>query len=176
VSGKLRREPLAVALVVINLSLAAFLIDRRMTRPAPSALPEGHPDMSVPMETPPPAAKAKASAPLALTGIVQVSPALKEPWPKGAFVFVIARSEKGGPPYAVRRYSGVTPPFAFKLGPDNLMIPGLPAPRRLVLSVRVDQDGDAMTRQPGDLEGGPTAAVPPQASVEIVVDRPAVGH
>ncbi len=166
-----RREPLAVALVLLNLSLAGLLIYRK-TRPAPrNGLPPGHPDVSVPAElSGPPAASAEA---LALTGLVRLSPALKDPWPKGAHVFVVARAEgAGGPPYAVRRYDGVAPPFAFKLGPENLMIPGVPAPAKLIVSARVDQDGDAMTRQLGDLETAPSAPVPPRASVELVVDRP----
>ena len=165
----LRREPLAVALVLLNLSLAAVLVHRRWNKPAHGALPPGHPDVSVPGDLP----RAEAAADsLSLTGLVKLSPSLKDPWPKGAHVFVIARAEGGGPPYAVRRYDDAKPPFAFSLGPENLMIQGMPAPKRLVVTVRVDQDGDAMTRQLGDLEGGPSAPVPPQASVEIVVDRP----
>lgn len=167
-----RREPLGVALVVLNLGLAALLAHRYLTRPKPGALPPGHPDVSVPRDLAP--TIDAATGELSLTGLVKLSPALKDPWPKDAHVFVIARAEGGGPPYAVRRYDGVKPPFAFALGPDNEMMQGLPAPKALVLSVRVDQDGDAMTRQLGDLEGGPSAPVPPRASVEIAVDRPAV--
>ena len=165
-----RREPLAVALVLVNLCLAGVLVYRRVHRPAHGTLPAGHPDVSVPADL-----LQRASEPasaFALSGAVKLSPALKDPWPKGAHVFVIARSEEGGPPYAVRRYDDVKPPFAFALGPDNLMIQGLPAPARLVVSVRVDQDGDAMTRQLGDLEGGPSAPLPPRASVELTIDRP----
>ncbi len=167
----LHREPLAVVLVAANLLLAALLLRRRL--PAEAGLPPGHPDVSVP-----PGLLAETGAPvgpaaLALTGVVKLSPALKDPWPEGAHVFVIARAQGGGPPYAVRRYDGVKPPFAFALGPENLMIQGLPAPARLVVSARVDQDGDAMTRQLGDLESAPAAPVPPGASVELTVDRPA---
>jgi cytochrome c-type biogenesis protein CcmH len=162
-----RRQPLTVALVLVNLGLAAMLVHRRTHAPARAALPPGHPDVSVP------AAGTEADEPLALTGLVKLSPGLKEPWPEGAHVFVIARAEGGGPPYAVRRYDGVKPPFAFALGPENLMIQGMPTPERLVVTVRVDQDGDALTRQLGDLEGGPTPPLPPRAAVEVTVDRPA---
>ncbi|MFI5350866.1 MAG: hypothetical protein ACHQ2Z_15060 [Elusimicrobiota bacterium] len=162
-----RREPLAVALVLLNLGLAAVLINRRLRKPAPPALPPGHPDVSVPSGM-----LATASGPLSLTGLVKLSPSLKDPWPEGAHVFVVARGEGGGPPFAVRRYDNVKPPFAFALGPDNQMMADMAAPKRLIVTVRVDQDGDAMTRQLGDLESGPSAPVPPQASLEIVVDRP----
>ncbi|MFI5361255.1 MAG: hypothetical protein ACHQ49_04740 [Elusimicrobiota bacterium] len=161
-----RREPVAVVLVIVNLFFAGLLLQRRL-KPSPRrGLPPGHPDVSVPSNL--------AGAPsLSLSGLVKISPALKDPWPKGAHVFVIARSASGGPPYAVARYDDAKPPFAFALGPDNLMISGAPAPERLVVSVRVDQDGDAMTRQLGDLEGGPSAPVSPRLSVELIIDRPA---
>ena len=109
---------------------------------------------------------------LAISGTVKLSPKLQEPWPAGSPVFVIARSRDGGPPYAVRRYDGVKPPFPYSLGSENVMLGG-GAPKRLVITVRVDQDGDAMTRQLGDLEGGPSAAVAPIGSVDVAVDRPA---
>jgi hypothetical protein len=161
-----RREPLAVALVVINITLAIVLIYRRVNKTEHHGLPLGHPDVSVPSDL------ASDSPALSLTGLVKMSPALKDPWPKGAHVFVIARGEGGGPPYAVRRYDNVKAPFAFALGPDNLMIAGMPAPARLVVTVRVDQDGDALTRQLGDLEGGPSSPVPPRSTVEVTIDRP----
>ena len=165
--GLVRREPVAVVLVAVNLFLAALLI-HRLDR-SKGGLPPGRPDVSVPLDL---AAPSPQPA-LSLAGVVKLSPALKDLWPNGAHVFVIARAEGGGPPYAVRRYDGVKPPFAFALGPENLMIRGLPAPARLVVSARADQDGDALTRQLGDLEGGPTPPVPPRAAVEVTIDRPA---
>lgn len=167
-----RREPLAVALVLVNVGLAAVLIHRRMNRPAPGGLPPGHPDVSVPFVPPAPVSKTKSTAPFALTGLVKLSPGLKEPWPRGAYVFIIARAEGGGPPYAVRRYPAMTPPFTFTLGSENVMLPGAPMPKLLVVSVRVDQDGDALTRQLGDLEGGPSSPVAPGSVVAVTVDRP----
>jgi len=201
----LHREPLVVALVILNVSLGLMLLRRKLSprpglppghpdvaAPAPldaaQNLPPGHPDVSGPQgensmgsgagnpaETPDLAAIEKAAdrgAEFSLTGTVKLSPKLKEPWPVASPVFVIARSADGGPPFAVRRYDGVKPPFQYSLGPENVMLGGS-APKRLAISVRVDQDGDAMTRQLGDLEGGPSAAVGPKGSVDVTVDRPA---
>jgi hypothetical protein len=165
--GLLRREPLAVVLVAVNMILAGLLITRRMHRAPHGGLPAGHPDVSVPNGI------AAAPSEIAITGVVKLSPTLKDPWPKGAHVFVIARAESGGPPYAVRRYDGAKPPFAFALGPENLMIQGMQAPASLIITARVDQDGDALTRQLGDLESAPSAPVPPRASLEVIIDRPA---
>lgn len=156
--ARLRREPLGVALVAINLALGTALLYRKTS--SAHGLPPDHPDVSVPRD-------------LALTGVVKVAPALSARWPKGAYVFVIARGEDGGPPYAARRYAAATAPFAWSLGPDNRMRADAPAPARLIVTARVDQDGDALTRQLGDLESAPSAPVPPRASVELVIDREA---
>lgn len=161
-----RRDPLLTALVLLNLGLGTVLLYRHVRPRVHGGLPPGHPDVSVP--APPPAAPA-----FAVFGTVRKSPALKDAWPAGASVFVIARAGADGPPYAVRRYDGVTPPFPYALGPDNVMLAGAPLPARLAVTVRVDQDGDAITRQLGDLEGGPVPARQ-DAPVDVSVDRPAI--
>lgn len=167
-----RRDPLAVALVAVNLVLAGVLLHRRLSRP--SALPPGHPDVAVPAGIRAEMGGGGSSAALALSGEVTLSPRLKRPWPKGAHVFVIARAagEDAGPPFAARRYDGVRAPFAWSLGPGDEMLGGA-VPPRLRVTVRVDQDGDATTRQLGDLAGGPSRPVPPAASVGLVIDREA---
>ncbi|MDE2491295.1 MAG: hypothetical protein KGM24_10635 [Elusimicrobia bacterium] len=175
----LARDPLAVLLVAANLVLGGILAWRWIRARARPGLPPGHPDVSVPPEI---AAAIRAAdrarpplaeEPVRLSGVVRLSPGLKEPWPEHAYVFVIARGEGDGPPFAVRRYADARPPLSWSLGAENEMIPGAPVPARLRLSVRVDQDGDALTRQLGDLAGGPSAPVSPRATVDLVVDRPA---
>jgi hypothetical protein len=63
-------------------------------------------------------------------------------------------------------------PLAWSLGPENAMLGGAP-PAALVVTARVDQDGNALTRQLGDLESAPSDPVPPRAAVELVIDREA---
>ncbi|MDE2141083.1 MAG: hypothetical protein KGL74_03175 [Elusimicrobia bacterium] len=160
-----RRDPLLTALVLINLGLGTVLLYRHFHPRVHGGLPPGHPDVSVP--------DMPAAAPaFAVSGTVRKSAALKDPWPARASVFVIARAGADGPPYAVRRYDGVKAPFAYALGPDNVMLSGAPLPARLAVTVRVDQDGDAVTRQLGDLEGGPVPARQ-DAPSDVTVDRPA---
>jgi hypothetical protein len=199
----LHREPLVVALVLLNLSLGTLLLRKHYSTASRPGLPAGHPDVSVPEamtregDLPPghpdvsgagaadpamspdlaaierAAGGAEPAPDFSVSGTVKLTSKLKEPWPAGAPVFVIARDPKGGPPFAARRYDGIKAPFKFSLGPDNVMLEGAAAPKRVVVSVRVDQDGDAMTRQIGDLEGGPSAPVAPGGSVDVTVDRPA---
>ena len=169
-----RREPLAVALLLINLGLAGVLTYRNINRRGHGALPAGHPDVHVPADLAQPKQAALRTDPFfSLTGVVKISPGLKEPWPKEATVFVIARSAEGGAPYAVHAYKGVKPPFTFSLTEEDVMMRWSALPQRFRMSVRVDQDGDAATRQLGDLEGGPSSIVMRSGSVDVIVDRPA---
>ncbi|MDX1503126.1 MAG: tetratricopeptide repeat protein [Thermoanaerobaculia bacterium] len=68
----------------------------------------------------------------------------------GAVVFVLLRPEAGGPPVAVRRIEAPRFPLRLVLGAgDSMMGAELPASGRL--GARLDGDGSATTRGPGDL-------------------------
>jgi hypothetical protein len=74
-------------------------------------------------------------------------------------VFVIAREPgAAGPPVAVARLGGNRYPMTFRLDDSNLMLRDA-WPPRLELEVRVDKDGDPMTRGPEDLTGRSAAPV-----------------
>lgn len=67
-----------------------------------------------------------------------------------ATLFVFLRDEAGGPPSAVRRVQSPTFPLEVVLGPDQAML-GRPLPTSGMLSVRLDADGNASTRDESDL-------------------------
>jgi len=73
--------------------------------------------------------------------------------PKGAVLFITARPSgaRGGPPLAVRRLDPETFPSEFSMGPSDVMIAGRPWKGPVDLTARLDQDGDALSRSPGDL-------------------------
>jgi cytochrome c-type biogenesis protein CcmH len=107
-----------------------------------------------------------------IRGAVRVADALAARVPPNAVLFLIARGGAGGPPLAVQRIPAPRFPFEFELGPADRMIRTLPFAGELQLTARLDQDGDAGTRSPGDLEGGAAGAHAPGATgVEIVLDR-----
>ncbi|MBI2567613.1 MAG: tetratricopeptide repeat protein [Candidatus Schekmanbacteria bacterium] len=86
-------------------------------------------------------------------------------------VYVIARATEstGGPPAAVRRLAAGEFPMPFALGTEDIMA-GAAWPDRMTITVRIDKDGDAMTRSEADLEGSTPAPVALGArDVEIVV-------
>ncbi len=89
----------------------------------------------------------------AITGEITLAPELAMARPDGAVLFVIARPEgaQGGPPLAVLRIPSPDFPVAFSIGPENVMIPTMQFAGSISLSARLDADGNAMTRTPGDI-------------------------
>lgn len=73
-----------------------------------------------------------------------------DPPPSGV-LFVTLRGDAGGPPAAVRRVADPTFPLEVTLGAGDSML-GRPLPESGTLTARFDVDGNASTRQPGDLE------------------------
>ena len=63
-------------------------------------------------------------------------------------------------------------PLDFEIGPDDRMIAALPFAGPFQLTARVDADGNAMTRNPGDLQGEAEGSFAPGAQdIEIVIDE-----
>jgi cytochrome c-type biogenesis protein CcmH len=101
-----------------------------------------------------------------LSGTITIDDALKDKVPANATLFIVARAEGGGgPPALVKKVAGVSYPYTFALEAGDVMMQGAPIPDKLVLTARVDQDGDAMSRSPGDLMG----------MVKVPVERNATG-
>jgi hypothetical protein len=106
-----------------------------------------------------------------IRGTITVAPELSGRIPGGAVLFLIARHGGAGPPLAVQRIAQPRFPLEFSIGPEDRMIQTLPFVGELELSARLDADGNAMSRQPGDLEGRAASPVSPGASgVSIALD------
>ena len=88
-------------------------------------------------------------------------------------LFVIARrgGGAGGPPLAVRRVPAPSFPYDFEIGPQHAMIQGRPFAGEIELEARLDGDGDALSREPGDPSGRAPELLQPGASgVRIVLE------
>jgi len=108
----------------------------------------------------------------ALSGTISISPELAGRVPGGAVLFLIARAAETWPPTAVKRISTPGFPFEFTIGPDDRMIEAMPFRGPFTLSARLDADGNAMTREPGDLQGGsPGSHAPGASGIEILIDE-----
>lgn len=132
------------------------------------AMPAGH---GAPSEAAAPATGGEG----AVAGTIKLSDKIKDKAPKEATLFLIAKTanEAGigvGPPVAVQRYAAGTWPLPFELTQANVMLEGTQLRGKVVLSARVDQDGDAMTKQVGDLEGATKPIVIPAKGIELVLD------
>lgn len=101
---------------------------------------------------PPPAAATGATSE-AIQGTLELAPDLVGRVPPGAVLYLMAKAGQGGPPVAVVRIPNPSFPMQFSIGPDDRMNQSMPFADQVLISVRVDADGNAMTRNPGDLEG-----------------------
>jgi hypothetical protein len=92
--------------------------------------------------------------------------------PNDAVIFLIAKPASGGVPLAVAKlvYAGGGS-IAFHLDDNDALEAGTPFTGDVVVSARFDQDGDPITKQPGDLVGSAAVAVPAHG-VSIRVDQP----
>jgi tetratricopeptide (TPR) repeat protein len=100
-----------------------------------------------------------AGMPARLSGVVELDPALAGRAASGGVVFVTIRAAgvASGPPVAVQRFSAASLPGAFAITSADSMM-GQELPERVRIDVRLDSDGDPMTR----------AATDPSASIDDV--------
>ncbi len=107
-----------------------------------------------------------------VSGTIKIAPALKGKELKIPVVFIIARGESPGPPIAVAKISNPRFPLPFTISDRNVMTPGQRLQGKLRLTARLDSDGNAGPRQPGDLEGKTAGAVSVgDSGVIITVDK-----
>jgi cytochrome c-type biogenesis protein CcmH len=126
-------------------------------------LPAGHPSV---------AAERGAS----LEGTLEVAPALQGQVKPGDTLYLVARSVGADGtvtrmPLAVSRLTVGPMPMTFTLSAADVMMQGSPFAGAVQITARVDKDGDAMTRNPGDVEGVIKAEIPARG-LKIVLDTP----
>jgi hypothetical protein len=115
----------------------------------------------------------RAAAPIEGTIVLSAESALTRP--PGAVLFLIARPQgvSGGPPLAVLRVADPEFPYAFRIGPENVMIPSMRFEGAIALSARLDADGNAMTRSAEDISTAVISSLAPGArGVKLVLTRP----
>ena len=153
-----------------KLAMAGLLLLAACTKTAP---PADKPAGITPSATPPPAATPTPPPPPApaaekieemgsvpdakqtIGGKIVLPAARRGDVKKGDTMFLIARRAGGmpGPPLAVQRLQAGDFPMAFSLSGRDSMVPGVPFEGELTITLRVDKDGDAMTRRKGDVFG-----------------------
>ena len=94
---------------------------------------------------------------------------------RGDVMFLAAR-RAGGPPgpgsmLAVQKLTAEDFPMPFSISSRDAMIPGIPFEGKMSITVRVDKDGDAMTRRKGDLYGQAEGVKVGSQKVVIPLDK-----
>lgn len=168
-----RRSPIAVVLLAFPLALAGCA--KKDDGAKPSAVPplgSGAPQPGAAAPTPaapPPAAPAPtAPAPGAdkpaasgpggsITGQIVLAPSLAKKKPSGT-LFLVARRPSDNPSargtlIAVKKLPATTFPIPFTLSAADMPFQQGALEGELVLTARIDQDGDPLSRQKGDVFG-----------------------
>jgi cytochrome c-type biogenesis protein CcmH len=179
--------------VVFTMLLGLALIagcDRRVESFDPDEKPE-QPDLSrifppeaaapptgteAPSMPPAPPGQRRGAPPVAaasgppIRGSVRLAPGREERAREGV-LFVIARSPEGGPPLAVKRFQAPSFPLEFELGPEDRMVAARPFVGPLLLSARLDADGNATSRDPGDPQGAAPGPVNPgDSGIDLLLE------
>ncbi len=159
----MRPRDLAVgAFIGLGVGVGAMLLSQKdaPVTPPPAGMNDPHNHGAAPMM--PGAQDLPPAGTIYVSGVVTLDPQAKASAPQGGVVYIMARSAANpqGPPLAAVRLPANPEGIPFAIGPQDMMMGGaLTEPVRI--SARWDQDGDAMTRQPGDLVGEVTEPVQP---------------
>ena len=150
--------------------------------PGHPPLPAGHPPMGgAPSGAAPSGAFAGATPggdfdpKTVLSGLIKVDGKVKAKIAAGDVIFVVARKyEEGatgpGTPLAVQKLTVDKFPLKFSLDSRDSMFAGTTLAGKVVVTVRVDKDGDALTKNPGDVTGQSKPVEPPKKDVVVDLD------
>jgi hypothetical protein len=109
-----------------------------------------------------------------LEGTIEAGPTLAAQIKAGDIIFLQAKKigptgQPMSPPIAVKRVDVTALPMQFRLDETNQMMQGTTFDGEVVIIARVDRDGEARSRTPGDVEGQIKATVPARG-LKLVLD------
>jgi hypothetical protein len=110
-----------------------------------------------------------------LAGLIKADGKVKDKITAGDVIFVVARRfEAGatgpGTPLAVQKLTFDKFPIKFSLDSRDAMLAGTTLSGKVVVTVRVDKDGDAITKNPGDVTGQSKPIEPPKKDLVVSLD------
>ena len=140
-----------------------------------------NPHAEAPMANPhggnPPGAPVVVGDPtMVIEGTISAGKDLAETIKAGDRIFLSVRSigtdgEVVRFPIAVDRVDVVKLPVSFRLSSANMMMKGAVFAGKVEVSARVDRDGEARTREPGDVEGKLVVTIP-NKQAKLILDTP----
>jgi hypothetical protein len=109
-----------------------------------------------------------------ISGVLRLDDKVKANVKEGDAVFLVARqhdpSGAKGPILAVKKLSAGRWPQAFQLDNRDAMMTGTKLGGKVVITVTVDKDGDAITKNPGDVTGTSRPLDVPSEKVVVTLD------
>ncbi len=109
-----------------------------------------------------------------ISGALQLDGKLKDKVKTGDVIYLVVRGAGDGttpgPVLAVKRLEATTFPMPFQLDSRDAMVVGTQLKPPVVVSARVDKDGDAMTKNPGDVTGTSTVKSLPSEQLKLNLD------
>ncbi len=143
--------------------------------PAPVLAPLPTPPPA-PQSPPPAAPEAPVDPKAAISGTIVLAPSRKGDVAPTDTIFLVARRIADNPTargtlVAVKRLSAASFPIPFTLSAHDMMIPTGAFDGEVSLSVRVDKDGDPMTRRKGDVIGGLPKVSVGARGVKLTLDQ-----
>jgi hypothetical protein len=163
--------PRKLTLLALALLLGSAACSKRDEAGKPSTIPPLDPATapSAPAPVMPPAMPAPAPAPAApptaagdpgasITGSIVLPAAIAKVRPKGGTLYLVARRPADNPSargtlIAVRKLPATTFPLPFSLTAADMPFQNGPFDGELTLTARIDQDGDPLTHEKGDVFG-----------------------
>lgn len=170
-------HPCAMNRIVLLIVASGFAVACEK-EPEPAAKPIGLVgDPQPQVKEPPPhvpvgATGGAVSNELLVAGVIEAGEGVTVP-PSGT-LFVMGRLKREGaqgPLVLTRRVHPVKLPMEFSLTGADLMMQGVEVPDEFALSARLDQDGDAISRTPGDLTGEIATVKKGQKEVKLVLQN-----
>ncbi len=138
-------------------------------KPAPP--PSGLPPLTVPSV----AAPTVAANVAVVSGELRLDPRLQSHVAAGDVIFLVARGVSTGTApaqiVAVKKMSASRFPIAFSLDQNDAMMMGTELSGTVVVSARVDKDGNATTKAPGDVTGMASPVSVPSSHVVVTLDQ-----
>jgi len=106
-----------------------------------------------------------------VSGVLRLDDKVKAKVASGDVIYLVARNaDTPGPPLAVKRLTAGSWPITFSLDARDAMFEGTKMAGKVIVQVRVDKDGDAATKNPGDVTGVSRAIALPADKVVITLD------
>lgn len=134
----------------------------------------GAPDVAA-MGLPAPDPNRKINPNNRVKGVLKIHPKAKDRIAAGGAVFITVKraaadGTASGPPLAVEKLTWQKDEVPFELTERNAMIGGTSLDGDVVVTARYDQDGDALSKQPGDIVGTLRVKIPAD-NVKVTLDE-----